>query len=50
MSLIETCRINGVSEWDYLVWAVTHSREVRAKPEQCLPWNYQGEALKQQIA
>jgi len=50
MSLIETCRMNGVSPWDYLVWVLSHLREVRGRPQQGLPWNYRGEALNQQIA
>jgi len=50
MSLIETCRMNGVSAWDYLVWVVSHSIEVRGRPGDCLPWNYCGEPLQQQIA
>jgi transposase len=40
MSLIETCRLNGVSAWAYLLWVMRHRAEARAHPEVCLPWNY----------
>ncbi|MCP5516539.1 MAG: IS66 family transposase [Verrucomicrobiales bacterium] len=41
MSLIQTCRLNRVNPWDYLMALVRHPDQVRANPEQWLPWNYQ---------
>jgi len=40
LSLIETCRLDGVSAWAYLLWLMRHRAEVRANPSACLPWNY----------
>jgi transposase len=40
MSLIQTCRLNRVNPWDYLMALVNHPDQVRASPEQWLPWNY----------
>lgn len=40
LSLIETCRLNGVSAWAYLLWLMRHQAETRAKPSACLPWTY----------
>jgi hypothetical protein len=41
MSLIQTCRLNSVNPWDYLLALVRHPDQVRASPDQWLPWNYQ---------
>lgn len=43
MSLIETCRLNGVSSWDYLLSLARHPRQVRQAPDEWLPWNYLAE-------
>lgn len=40
MSLIQTCRLNRVNPWDYLLALVQHGDQVRASPDQWLPWNY----------
>lgn len=40
LSLIETCRLNGVSAWAYLLWLMRHQAEARAHPGASLPWNY----------
>jgi len=40
MSLIESCRLNGVNPWDYLVHLRRNGSEVRKHPELHLPWNY----------
>ncbi len=45
-SLIETCHLNGVSVWDYLVCLVRHARTVRRDPSRWLPWNYMPEEVK----
>jgi transposase len=45
MSAIHTCDLNGVDPFDYLTQLQRHAKEVRAHPEQWLPWNYR-RALK----
>jgi hypothetical protein len=40
LSLIETCRLNEVSAWAYLLWLMRHRAQARANPSACLPWNY----------
>ena len=40
LSVIESCRLNGVNAWDYLVEAVKQCSEVRKNPTKWLPWNY----------
>lgn len=39
-SIVETCRIEGVQAWDYLVAIVRNARAVRERPEAWLPWTY----------
>jgi len=41
MSLIQTCRLNRLNPWTYLMALVHHPDQVRGSPEQWLPWNYQ---------
>jgi transposase len=41
MSLIQTCRLNQINPFAYLLTLVRHSAEVRADPKRWLPWNYQ---------
>jgi hypothetical protein len=38
--VIETCRINGVHAWEYLLRVVRQARAVRDDPAGWLPWNY----------
>jgi hypothetical protein len=40
MSLIHTCRLNGVSPYDYLLSLAKHPEQIKAQPKQWLPWNY----------
>jgi transposase len=40
LSLIETCRLNGVNAWQYLLTLVRCAPEVRQRPAAFLPWNY----------
>lgn len=40
LSLIETCRLNGVSAWQYLLALRRNAAAARAKPGAFLPWNY----------
>jgi transposase len=40
MSLIHTCRLNGVNPFDYLLAIATHADAVKLIPSAWLPWNY----------
>ncbi len=40
MSLIHTCRLNGVNPFDYLLAIATHPDAVQLVPRAWLPWNY----------
>ncbi|MGV1014362.1 MAG: IS66 family transposase [Methyloceanibacter sp.] len=40
MSLIHTCRLNGVNPFDYLLAIATHAETVKLVPQAWLPWNY----------
>jgi hypothetical protein len=50
MSLIETCRLESVSGWDYLLTMVRNARAVRLRPQEWLPWNYTERANKGRAA
>ena len=39
-SIIETCRLNHVNAWTYLVEVVRQERAVKCDPVRWLPWNY----------
>ena len=47
LSLIETCRLNGVGAWDYLLALVENAGEVRQNPSAWLPWNYARDGTQQ---
>ena len=49
-SLIETCRLNGVNAWDYLVTIRRSKSEARRHPELFLPWNYPGDESEARAA
>lgn len=40
MSLIHTCRLNGVSPFEYLLAIATHPEAVKLSPQVWMPWNY----------
>jgi len=40
MSLINTCRLNQINPFAYLLAIATHPGEVKACPSAWLPWNY----------
>ena len=42
-SLIQTCRLNGINAWDYLVTLIRNKSAARRNPSLYLPWNYKGE-------
>jgi transposase len=51
MSLIETCQLNGVSAWDYLLTLYREARQVRREPGKWLPWTYREQVrVRQQEA
>ena len=39
-SVIETCKLNGVNVWEYLVEVVRNREVVRKHPAAWLPWTY----------
>lgn len=41
MSLVQTCRLNHVNPFTYLLTLVRHSAQVRADPARWLPWDFQ---------
>ncbi|MEW6737798.1 MAG: transposase [Acidobacteriota bacterium] len=47
LSLIETCWLNKVNAFDYLVTLMRNARAVRARPDLWLPWNYHQHKVKQ---
>ena len=40
MSLIHTCQLCGANSFDYLIELQRHARELAARPEEWMPWNY----------
>jgi hypothetical protein len=42
MSLIHTCELNKVNPSDYLTELLRHPAELRVRPAERRPWNYQG--------
>jgi hypothetical protein len=42
-SLIQTCRLNGVDAWEYLLTIIREEAEAAQYPERYLPWNYREE-------
>lgn len=41
MSVVQTCRLNRVNPFTYLLQLVGHSAEVAADPARWMPWNFQ---------
>jgi transposase len=41
MSLLQTCQLNGINPFDYLMALERHSEQVRQQPTHWLPWSYQ---------
>jgi hypothetical protein len=46
MSIIQTCKLNQVSAYDYIVAVIENYRAVRKNPDLWLPWNYLEELKK----
>ena len=40
MTLIHTCRLNGINPFEYLLAIATHAEAVKLVPQAWLPWNY----------
>ena len=40
MSLIHTCRLNGINPFEYLLAIASHPAAVKLVPQAWLPWNY----------
>jgi transposase len=40
MTVLETCRLNGVVTWDYLLAVASNAEAVQANPAAWLPWTY----------
>ena len=38
-SLIQTCRLNGINPWNYLVRIIRNKSDARRNPHLYLPWN-----------
>lgn len=43
MGTIETCVLNDINPWDYLIAIQEHQQKVRENPENWLPWNYKAQ-------
>lgn len=41
MSMIETCVLNRSNPWDYLVGVQKYQEDVRQRPHDWMPWNFQ---------
>lgn len=40
MSVVETCRANGVNPFDYMMAVVRHAGSVNLDPTRWMPWNF----------
>ncbi|MCA1617010.1 MAG: IS66 family transposase [Acidobacteria bacterium] len=50
MSVIETCRLNHVNVWEYLVAVVKNARAVGRDPTKWLPWDFAPPEVRQRAA
>lgn len=50
MSVIETCRLNEVNVWEYLLALVRNERLVGRDPTPWLPWNYARSEVRERAA
>jgi transposase len=49
MTVVQTCRSNGVNPFDYMMAVIRHATLAKADPGRWMPWNYQA-ALAEQSA
>ncbi|MFZ7110066.1 MAG: transposase domain-containing protein [Desulfatiglandales bacterium] len=40
MSLIHTCRLEGINPLKYLAWLLKNVKQLEKSPEGFMPWNY----------
>lgn len=40
MSVIQTCALNHINVWEYLLWVVRNERAVGRDPRAWLPWKF----------
>ena len=50
MSVIETCRLNRVNVWEYVLTVVKNERAVGRDPTRWLPWSYAAPEVREQAA
>ncbi|MCA1628389.1 MAG: IS66 family transposase, partial [Acidobacteria bacterium] len=50
MSVIETCALNRINVWEYLLALVSNERAVSRDPAKWVPWNYAPPEVRQQAA
>jgi hypothetical protein len=50
MSVIETCRLNHVNVWEYLLTVVSNQRAVGRDPTPWLPWKFAPPQVREQAA
>ncbi len=50
MSIIETCRLNEVNVWEYLLAVVTNERAVGRDPTKWLPWTLAAPEVRERAA
>jgi hypothetical protein len=46
MSLIQTCRLNGINPFEYLMAITSNADAVKLLPQAWLPWTYPKPASK----
>jgi len=49
-SLIESCRLNDINPWDYLVTLIRNKSEARRNPHLYLPWTYKRDEAEARVA
>jgi hypothetical protein len=50
LSMISSCRLNGINVWNWMVSVLKRSSEVSRNPAAFLPWVYKGEAVEEEVA
>ena len=40
MSLVQTCRSNGVNPFDYMMAVIRNASQAKAEPMRWMPWNH----------
>jgi len=50
MSVIETCRLNNINVWEYLLAVARNQRAVGRDPTSWLPWTFASDGVREQAA